>query len=227
MLNFADAKVCKIFFSDNVVSMQSLYAIALAVILVIFILNKKESYGNTYASASAKKKKICRTNASKSLWNKYDWTQRIQGSNGKWVCPDGWKDTGCNWGMGKEFENKQCNRLKTVLDPNDVCNTGVNVFSEANFTSIDKYPTQIITCDGNATVLPAPDGKPGYSSIIVPDGLTATVTFNKRTWIKKFLFNKLVATGETFTQDFVGPIQTAFNPYQNDQAVSVSITRTR
>lgn len=197
--------------------MHSLYVLAIIAVLAMLIY-KKESF-ETRGS-----KKMCRKNAKKSIWTKYDWTQRILGADGQWKCPLDWEDTGCDWGMGKEFENKQCRRLQEQLDENDVCNSGVSVFSETDFTSIDKYPTQIYKCAGNDNILPLADGKSGYSSIIVPAGLTATVTFEVHA-NSDFRFRG--KTEKTYTKDFVGPIQTPFAGLMNDTAVSVRVTRTR
>jgi hypothetical protein len=27
-----------------------------------------------------------------------------------WQCPAGWVDTGCNWGMGADYEKRQCRK---------------------------------------------------------------------------------------------------------------------
>ena len=82
-------------------------AIVLALALM-FWSTKKESLVNQ------EEKNVCRSLAKKKIWKKYDWQQRKQTSSGVWKCAQGWEDTQCNWGMGKEFEKKQCRRLKST-----------------------------------------------------------------------------------------------------------------
>ena len=70
----------------------------------------------------------CRKMASKNLWDKYDWTSRVMNKN-VWKCPSGWQNTGCSWGMGSEFEKKQCRRKKsgrTSEDKNEGRSDAIN-----------------------------------------------------------------------------------------------------
>jgi len=189
--------------------MHSLYVLAIIAVMAMLITNKESfSIGDSD-----------RCNEYTKDSSIYGWTQRILGEDGQWKCPDGSTDTGCNWGMGEEVEQKQCRKEKKYTKT--LCSAVVSVFSEANFTSIDKYPTQnykIPKCGGSGglvgreNILPLADGKSGYSSIIVPAGLTATVTFK----------------GVNNVLDFVGPVKTAFpsGPLYNDKAVSVRVKPT-
>lgn len=81
----------------------TLGSIILALALM-FWSTKKESF-------TPEEKKTCRSMTKKSEWKKYDWQPRKNTSSG-WKCSKGWEDTKCNYGMGKEFERKQCRRLK-------------------------------------------------------------------------------------------------------------------
>ena len=93
-------------------TMQSVYIVYAIIILAVYLMytNKQsESF-----EGDATDKKLCRTKAKKSVWSKYDWQVRIKGTDGTWKCPVGWEGTGCDWGMGTEFQEKQCRRLKST-----------------------------------------------------------------------------------------------------------------
>jgi len=207
--------------------MQSVYIMYAVVILAVYLMYTKQSES---FEGDVNDKKLCRTKAKRSLWSKYDWQARIQTDDG-WKCPLGWEGTGCTWGMGTEFEQKQCRRkkkspakgtsTKTALT-NPLCTTGVRVFSEYGFTSTDKYPTQIIKC-GPEVVLPLANGKSGYSSMIVPEGLTATVKFTIPPPSSSFMLTQ-EPTVETKT--YVGPVEINFEGSYNDTATSVTVALT-
>jgi len=60
--------------------------------------------------------KKCKKKAGKHTWYTYDFRPRTDTAGrraGDWVCHDGWKDTGCQWGMGAAYEHKQCRRKHT------------------------------------------------------------------------------------------------------------------
>jgi len=91
--------------------MQSVYIVYAVIILAVYLMYTKQSISESFTDAD---KKLCRVKAKRSLWSKYDWTTRIKGTDGVWKCPSGWQGTACDWGMGTEFEQKQCRRLKSV-----------------------------------------------------------------------------------------------------------------
>jgi hypothetical protein len=102
----------------------TLGAIVLALVLMLWT-STKESF--------TPEEKKCRAMAKKSEWKKYDWQSRKEVTPGVWKCAQGWEDTTCNWGMGKQYEKKQCRRLKstrtggatdeTKCTSNDQCGT--------------------------------------------------------------------------------------------------------
>lgn len=210
--------------------MQSVYIVYVVILVSIYLMFAKQSASESFEGDVADKK-LCRIKAKRSIWKKYDWQSRIETDDG-WKCPLGWQGTGCDWGMGTEFEQKQCRRLKTStrgmtiksLPINPLCTAGVRVFSEYGFTSTDKYPTQIIPC-GPEFSLPLVDGKSGYSSIIVPAGLTATVKFTIPP-PPRVGFMLRIGDPTYLTKTYVGPIETNFEGSSNDTATSIAVTLT-
>lgn len=85
----------------------TLGAIVLALVLMLWTSTKESFF-------TPEEKKTCRAMAKKSQWKKYDWQARKETSPGVWKCAQGWEDTTCNWGMGKEYEKKQCRRLRST-----------------------------------------------------------------------------------------------------------------
>lgn len=208
--------------------MQSVYIVYAVIILAVYLMYTKQSISESFEMAD---KKLCRVKAKRSLWSKYDWQPRIKVGD-VWKCPLGWQGTGCNWGMGTEFEQKQCRRLKNssakgmstkTVATNPLCTSGVRVFSEYGFTSTDKYPTQIIPC-GPEVVLPLANGKSGYSSMIVPKGLTATVKFTIPAPASSYMLTPEEPTIETKTYE--GPVETNFEGSYNDTATSITVALT-
>lgn len=71
-----------------------------------------------YAPFASDLKDRCRKLSGRDQWNKYYWRQRrnFPDKDPEWQCPEGWQDTGCGIGMGKEFEKKQCRRKMSDTD---------------------------------------------------------------------------------------------------------------
>lgn len=90
-------KVINNFFVDE----MRLTIVAILLALFFVTMNIRESF-------TAQDKKTCLAMANKSKWKKYYWQPRFGSFDGTWECPSGWEDTKCNWGMGKEFEKRQC-----------------------------------------------------------------------------------------------------------------------
>ena len=209
--------------------MQSVYIVYAVIILAVYLMYTKQSVSESF-EGDKEQKKLCRVKAKRSLWSKYDWQTRIKVGD-VWKCPLGWQGTGCDWGMGTEFELKQCRRLKNspakgmstkTAATNPLCTSGVRVFSEYGFTSTDKYPTQIIPC-GPEVVLPLVDGKSGYSSMIVPKGLTATVKFT----IPVFsTYDNAFIDPIIETKTYEGPVEINFEGSNNDTATSITVALT-
>lgn len=44
----------------------------------------------------------------------WEYVRRLQASNGEWLCPAGWIDTGCNWVDGAENGEKQCKAPRRI-----------------------------------------------------------------------------------------------------------------
>jgi hypothetical protein len=86
----------------------ALVAASVLVLIIVYAMAWTEGFENDADGDKA----TCRGNAKKSLWKQYDFRQRKL-NNGKWKCDQGWEDTACNWGMGKEFETKQCRRKRS------------------------------------------------------------------------------------------------------------------
>jgi len=89
----------------NIFFVYEMYLTIVAILLALFFV----TMNITRESFTSEEKKTCRTMAKKSEWKNYKWQPRQQFGN-EWACPPGWEDTKCNWGMGKEFENRQCRR---------------------------------------------------------------------------------------------------------------------
>jgi hypothetical protein len=47
----------------------------------------------------------------------YEYTTRVQDAAKKWVCPQGYSDTGCSWDKGKDVGKLQCRRKVTEVKP--------------------------------------------------------------------------------------------------------------
>jgi hypothetical protein len=50
----------------------------------------------------------CRQQAAAA--GQYSLRQAFPGQDPYWQCPSGWVDTGCTWGMGTDFEQRQCRK---------------------------------------------------------------------------------------------------------------------
>lgn len=89
----------------------------LALILLVVLMWTLKGSREGFSDAVFNK---CKKNLGKrSDWLKYDYTKREMTRTGKWKCPQGWEDTGCDWGMDKngkdgDYINKQCRRVKSV-----------------------------------------------------------------------------------------------------------------
>lgn len=85
-----------------------LVVVAMVAMCVVWMHRRQDAF-------TEESKATCRDNTKRSVWGDYDWqTRRWYADTKRWGCPKGWEDTKCDWGMGNEFQKKQCRRKKSV-----------------------------------------------------------------------------------------------------------------